>query len=131
MHPDIRTYNNAQPAEYQKICNTLAKAIDAGLPAAESKLWHRGPVWFLDENPVTGYWARKSCVQLLFWSGKSFDEPGLEAEGKFMAAQLRITSTSDIVAKDLKRWLGKAKTIQWDYKNIVRRRGVLEKLGDW
>lgn len=31
----------------------------------------------------------------------------------------------------LKRWLRKSLTIQWDYKNIVKRRGVLEKIGDW
>ena len=29
---------------------------------------------------------------------------------------------------DLKRWLNKAKKIQWDYKNVVRRKGVLERL---
>jgi hypothetical protein len=30
--------------------------------------------------------------------------------------------------KSLKRWLGKARDIQWDYKNIVRRKGRLERL---
>ena len=95
------------------------------------KVWHGGPVWFLDENPVVGYWVRKKTVQLLFWSGQSFDEPGLEPEGKFKAAHVHYDDESEIDAKALKRWLRKAKTIQWDYKNIVKRRGVLEKLGDW
>jgi hypothetical protein len=131
MHAEIRKYNSAQPTEYRAVCRMLAQMIDAGLPKAESKIWHRAPVWFIDENPIVGYWVRKGYVQLLFWSGKSFKEPGLEPEGKFEAAELRITDASDIVAKDLKRWLKKAQKIQWDYKNIVKRRGVLEKLGDW
>lgn len=131
MNPEIRKYNTAQPTEYRTICRLLAARIDAGMPTAESKIWHRAPVWFINENPIVGYWVRKSYVQLLFWSGRSFEEPGLEGEGKFMAAQLRITDPSDIVVKDLRRWLNKAQKIQWDYKNIVKRRGVLEKLGDW
>ncbi|HRG51983.1 MAG TPA: DUF1801 domain-containing protein, partial [Bacteroidia bacterium] len=30
--------------------------------------------------------------------------------------------------KDLKRWLKKAETIQWDYKNLIKRKGKLERL---
>jgi hypothetical protein len=131
MHADIPKYNAAQPTEYRAICRELAELIDASLRKAESKIWHRAPVWFIDGNPIVGYWVRKGYVQLLFWSGKSFDEPRLEAEGKFEAAQLRITDASDIDEKDLKRWLKKAQKIQWDYKNIVKRRGVLKKIGDW
>jgi hypothetical protein len=131
MHPDIRKYNAAQKEDARAICDALADGIDAALKGAESKVWHGGPVWFLDGNPVVGYWVRKKDVQLLFWSGQSFDEPGLEPEGKFKAAELRITAAAQIKARDLKRWLRKAKTIQWDYKNIVKRRGVLEKLGNW
>lgn len=70
-------------------------------------------------------------MQLLFWSGRSFEEPELKPEGKFKAAELRITDAAQIKPRDLKRWLRKARTIQWDYKNLVKRRGVLEKLGDW
>ena len=32
--------------------------------------------------------------------------------------------------EDLKRWLGKAREIQWDYKNLVKRRGRLVRLGE-
>jgi hypothetical protein len=131
MHASIKQYNAAQQAPFSTICRTLAVRLDAGLPTAESKLWHGGPVWFLDGNPVAGYWARKGYVQLLFWSGKSFDEPGLQPEGKFMAAHARLTDAAMIRPRDLARWLRKARTIQWDYKNIVKRRGVLEKIGDW
>lgn len=88
-------------------------------------------MWFIDGNPIVGYWVRKTYVQLLFWSGQSFEEPLLQAEGKFEAAELRITDAAQIKSRDLKRWLRKARTIQWDYKNIVKRRGVLEKLGNW
>jgi hypothetical protein len=130
MDASIYEYNATQPPEYRDICETLANGIDAGLPKAECKIWHRAPVWFIEGNPIVGYWVRKGYVQLLFWSGQSFDEPGLKAEGKFKAAEVRLTDTSQIKIKDLKRWLKKAQAIQWDYKNIVKRRGVLEKLGD-
>jgi hypothetical protein len=131
MQPDIRKYNAAQKDDARTICDALAGAIGAALKSAESKVWHGGPVWFLDGNPIVGYWVRKKDVQLLFWSGQSFDEPGLTPEGKFKAAELRISDAAQLKSRDLKRWLSKAKTIQWDYKNIVKRRGVLEKLGDW
>jgi hypothetical protein len=65
---------------------------------------------------------------LLFWSGQSFDEPGLQAEGSFKAAEARYTSADQINTKDLQRWLKKSQKIQWDYKNIVKRRGVLERV---
>src|SRR5690554_1790955 len=131
MHEDIQKYNAAQPAGSREICCALAEAIDAVLVGAESQVWHRAPVWFIDGNPIVGYWVRKTYVQLLFWSGQSFEEPGLQPEGKFKAAELRITDVSLIKSRDLKRWLRKARTIQWDYANLVKRRGVLEKLGDW
>lgn len=131
MHEGIQEYNAAQPTGSREICQALAEAIDAGLKGAESKVWHGGPVWFIDGNPIVGYWVRKVGVQLLFWSGQSFEEPGLTPEGKFKAAELRIADVSQIKSRDLKRWLRKARTIQWDYANLVKRRGVLEKLGDW
>lgn len=131
MHPDIQKYNAAQPPGAQATCDALSGAIEAGLRGAEGKVWHGGPVWFLDGNPIVGYWVRKHDVQLLFWSGQSFDEPGLHPEGKFKAAELRISDVAQLDARALKRWLRKARTIQWDYKLLVKRRGVLEKLGDW
>ena len=83
----ISEYNDLQSGEEKKICEILQKEIDKELTEAESKIWHGGPVWFLDENPVVGYWVRKTGVQLLFWSGQSFEESGLENEGTFKAAQ--------------------------------------------
>jgi hypothetical protein len=106
----------------------LATEISRQLRGAESKIWHAHPVWFLDGNPIVGYSKLKDCVRLLFWSGQSFDEPGLVPEGKFKAAEVRFTRVQQIPRKDLRRWLDKAQTIQWDYKNIVKRKGKLERL---
>jgi hypothetical protein len=128
IHKDTRAYNQAQSRSDKRICDALAQAIDQHLPGAENKIWHRHPVWFLDGNPIVGYQKLKGCVRLLFWSGQSFDEPGLEAEGSFKAAEIRYTSDDPISARDLKRWLTKAIEIQWDYKNIVKRKGILERL---
>lgn len=134
IHPDIRAYNAAQSPSDKRICAALAKAIDKHLPAdAENKIWHRHPVWFLDGNPIVGYHKLKGggpggCIRLLFWSGRSFDEPGLEPEGGFKTAGARFTAASQISAADLKRWLKKSAEIQWDYKNIVKRKGKLVRL---
>lgn len=128
MNKDIQAYNNAQSDEDKKICNMLSKEISANLPDAENKIWHAHPVWFLDGNPVAGYSKLKNCIRLLFWSGQSFDEDGLQKEGSFKAAEIRYTSAGQINKSDLKRWLEKSRDIQWDYKNIVKRKGVLERL---
>jgi hypothetical protein len=128
MNKEVQAYNNAQSNTDKEICNLLAAEIDSNLPKAENKIWHRHPVWFLDGNPIVGYHKLKDSIRLLFWSGQSFDEPGLQKEGSFKAAEARYTSLEQINVKDLKRWLKKARDIQWDYKNIVKRKGVLERL---
>ncbi len=128
MKTDIKAYNDAQNNEDKKICNLLAKEISNHLPEAENKIWHAHPVWFLDGNPIVGYGKLKDNVRLLFWSGQSFDEAALQKEGKFKAAEMRYTAVQQINKDDLKRWLEKARQIQWDYKNIVKRKGVLERL---
>ncbi len=125
---DTQAYNDAQSNEDRDICNLLSTTINSNLPKAENKIWHAHPVWFLEGNPIVGYSKLKNCVRLLFWSGQSFDEPGLQNEGKFKAAEMRYTAADHINTKDLKRWLKKSKDIQWDYKNIVKRKGVLERL---
>ena len=124
----ISEYNELQIGESKQICETLQKEIGNELKEAESKIWHGGPVWFLDENPIVGYWVRKNGVQLLFWSGQSFDESGLEKEGTFKASQKIYNKESEIDTGELKKWLEKSRNIQWDYKNIVKRKGELERL---
>lgn len=128
MNKDIRAYNETLAADDKAICDVLAAEINRQLPEAESKIWHRHPVWFLEGNPVVGYSKRKVGVVLLFWSGQSFEEEGLQKEGSFKAAEARYTSAAQINKTDLSRWLQKASDIQWDYKNIVKRKGVLERL---
>ena len=129
MNEDIRAYNNGQATTETEICDQLMQAIDLGLPEAESKIWHRHPVWFLDDNPIVGYSKLKAGIRLMFWSGSSFDEPGLKpGTGKFKDASVLYNSAEEIDLKDLKRWLKKSREIQWDYKNLVKRKGVLERL---
>ena len=128
IHEDITNYNASQSAGDRMICDLLAKEITHILPEAENKIWHRHPVWFLDGNPVAGYSKLKDSVRLLFWSGQSFDEPNLQNEGSFKAAEARYTNADQINLPDLHRWLEKSRNIQWDYKNIVKRKGRLERL---
>ena len=128
MNKEIKAYNNSQTAEEKEICDLLYEQICRHLPKAENKIWHAHPVWFLDGNPIVGYSKLKDCIRLLFWSGQSFDEETLQKEGKFKAAEVRFTSAKEIKTKDLARWLKKSKEIQWDYKNIVKRKGVLQRL---
>lgn len=128
MNPEVQDYNNKQTAADKAICDLLAKTIDENLAEAENKIWHAHPVWFLDGNPVAGYSKLKDSVRLLFWSGQSFEEAGLTNEGKFKAAEARYNSVDEVNVEDLKRWLAKARDIQWDYKNIVKRKGRLERL---
>ena len=131
MNTDIPQYSASQEGANREVCDLLAAEIQKALsntPDAESKVWHGHPVWFIKGNPVAGYAVRKNDVQLLFWSGQSFDEPGLEVEGTFKAAQVRYTDVGQVNLSDLQRWLEKAKSIQWDYKNIVKRKGELVRL---
>ncbi|MFM7023922.1 MAG: DUF1801 domain-containing protein [Flavobacteriales bacterium] len=128
MNKDIQKYNDAQSPEESEICNVLAQEINKNLPEAESKIWHAHPVWFLDGNPIVGYSKLKSGIRLLFWSGQSFEGENLQKEGSFKAAEARYASAKEINTKELKRWLGKSKEIQWDYKNLIKRKGVLERL---
>jgi len=124
----IQEYNNSQTSEDKEICNLLYSIISKNLAEAENKIWHAHPVWFLDGNPIVGYSKLKNSVRLLFWSGQSFEEEKLQNEGSFKAAEMRYTNIDQINEEDLKRWLEKSKQIQWDYKNIVKRKGELLRL---
>ena len=128
MHPEIEAYHAALPDAARAVCDLLAREIQAALPDAVGKVWHRHPVWFLDGNPVAGYSLLKGGVRLLFWSGQSFDEPGLHPEGSFKAAEARYAQAAQVDVEALRRWLGKARDIQWDYQHLVKRKGRLERL---
>lgn len=129
MNKEIKAYNTKQSFEEKKICNILAAEIDSGLPEAESKIWHAHPVWFLDSNPIVGYSKQNAGIRLMFWSGESFKEEKLKpGTGKFKDASIFYSTVEQINTKDLKRWLKKSKNIQWDYKNVVKRKGKLVRL---
>lgn len=129
MSPTIQAYNDNQPAADREICQLLATIIDRELPGAESKIWHGHPVWFLDGNPIVGYSKQQAGWRLMFWSGASFEEEKLNVPGnKFKDASVFYTTVEAIDPDDLTRWLEKSAAIQWDYKNIVKRKGRLERL---
>lgn len=124
----IAEYNRLQKGEDKAICTILKKEISSVIPKAKGKIWHGGPVWFLEENPIVGYEKLKDGVRLLFWSGQTFKTKGLSKEGSFKAAEARYGEREDIKLALLRRWLRESKTVQWDYKNIVKRKGKLVRL---
>jgi uncharacterized protein YdhG (YjbR/CyaY superfamily) len=127
MNREITTFNNSQSESDQLICHKLSEEICKHLPEAENKIWHRHPVWFLDGNPIVGYSKQKPGIRLMFWSGADFDEEGLTVRGgKFKDASVFYNEVSEINTNDLKQWLQKSKVIQWDYKNLIKRKGKLE-----
>jgi hypothetical protein len=128
MQADIAQYHAGLPAHERHICIYLAEHINRYLLDASAKVWHGHPVWFIEDNPIVGYSKQKDGIQLLFWSGQSFDEPSLKAEGKFKAAAFYLHDVADLPVDQLLRLLEKATTIQWDYKNLIQRKGVLERL---
>lgn len=126
--PDILDYESALTDWNKNICEALRNAIEKTLPDATSKVWHSHPVWFLDNNPIVWYSKLKDSVQLLFWSGQSFDEVWLTNIGNFQATEKRYSSLEQIDTDELSRWLKKSRDIQWDYVNIVKRKWKLERL---
>jgi hypothetical protein len=129
MKQEITSYNEKQIHNDQEICNLLAKLIIQELPEADYKIWHAHPVWFLNSNPIVGYSKQKEGIKLMFWSGADFSEEKLKpGSGKFKDASIQLTSLQDIELVELVRWLEKSRIIQWDYKNIVKRKGVLIKI---
>jgi len=129
MNPEIKAYNEGHATSDQHICDLLAVNINQELAEAESKIWHTHPVWFLDGNPIVGYSKQKKGLRLMFWSGADFEEDDLNIRGvKFKDASIFFNAVTEIDVSKLQRWLNKSKAIQWDYKNIVKRKGCLERL---
>jgi hypothetical protein len=98
-----------------------------------SKVWHGSPVWFINENPIVAYSTRSKVgvvekVSLMFFSGQSFKTSGLMPEGKFKAAEVFYANAKDIKVVLLKKWLKESKEIQWDYKDIVKNKGKLNRI---
>ena len=129
MNTEIQNYNQQFSSDDREIVEKLAKIINENLPEAENKIWHAHPVWFLEGNPIVGYSKQKAGMRLMFWSGKSFEDEKLNIlGGKFQDASIFFNSVEEINENDLKKWLQKSREIQWDYKNIVKRKGQLLRL---
>ena len=122
----IAAYAKSLTPKQSAICAALRKALDAGLPKASAKVWHAIPVWFIGENPVVGYTRKPNGVALMFWNGQAFNEPSLEKVGSFKAAHVIYTDVSQISAKDMNRWLKKARTDIWDLAGL-RKKSVAKK----
>lgn len=125
---DILDYESHLEPSDKALCESLRKEIEKNLSEAISKVWHGHPVFFIADNPVVGYAKLKNSVQLLFWSGQSFDEAWLSATGSFQAAEKRYNEVSEIDIVELARWIAKSRDIQWDYANIAKRQWKLERL---
>ncbi len=129
MNIDIKAYNEEQESGDREICELLSAEIDKKLKRAQSKIWHRHPVWFLDDNPIVGYSKLKAGIRLMFWSGADFKEDQLQpGTGKFKDASITYTSVDEVKTKALARWLKKSREIQWDYKNIYKTKGKLNRI---
>ena len=130
MPTDIEKYNKALGKAEREIAAELCARIAKTLPKADGKVWHGHPVWFIDGNPVVGYSLKKSGIEVLFWSGQSFESSALRPIGKFKAAGMSVPSLEQLDTKELTACLKSAKTIQWDYENLPKKR-KLEKLTDF
>lgn len=127
---EVANYNKKLGKSERAITEELFRLICKALPKADPKVWHGHPVWFIDGNPVVGYSLKKSGIEVLFWSGQSFNSPELRPVGKFKAAALNVPSLDELDTKTLNACLKNAKTIQWDYANLPKKK-KLEKLTDF
>ena len=123
---DLTSYHESLSANDKAICNFLADTINENLTYTENKIWHAHPVWFIDGNPIVGYSKQKKGLRLMFRSGADFEEEDLSIKGeKFKDASIFYNSEEEINREDLIRWLEKSERIQWDYKNLIKRKGQL------
>lgn len=126
---NIREYTALLSGEEREIAITLTEIITTNLPEAEGKIWHGTAVWFIDGNPIVGYSKQKPGMRLMFWSGIDFGEEDLKpGTGKFKDASIFYNARREISEAKLRRWLEKSRLIQWDYKNIVKRKGLLKRV---
>lgn len=129
MSQEILAYNCSLNDADERICSLLFELICGELKNAERKIWHAHPVWFLYENPTVGYSKQKKGIRLMFWSGADFDEDQLGVRGeKFKDASIFYNDVHEIDTEVVLRWLKKSREIQWDYKNLIKRKGKLERL---
>lgn len=142
----ISEYNKLFGDEENKICeflfleienffkkSTFPKNLKGVEKIVEGKIWHGGPVWFIGGNPIVSYTKQKMGIKLMFFSGASFDSKKTNSKlelgsGKFKDAGIFYNDVKEINKKDVQTWLKKSVIIQWDYKNIMKRKGRLIRL---
>jgi hypothetical protein len=123
---DVAKYHKGLLQNDRVICQTLFGIIDDSLTKAEVKVWHGHPVWFLNGNPIVGYSKKKAGIELLFWSGQTFDVEELVSIGKFKAAGITFTELIEVKKTKIKSWVQKSKKIQWDYSNLPKNRKLVK-----
>jgi hypothetical protein len=123
---DVDDYRLKLEASDRALGSALEAAITRVLPEAEGKVWHGHPVWFIDGNPIVGYHQLKAGVRVLFWSGQSFPTPGLKKSGSFKAAEFTPGSVTALAEMPFEAWLSESRNIQWNYKNIMKNRGLVK-----
>lgn len=129
MIVEIQEYIEKQSCEDRDICNLLAGIISKEFSDTENKMWHSHPVWFINGNPIVGFSKQKAGIRLMFWSGADFDEKDLNVLGaKFKDASIFYNHPEEINQLQIVNWLKKARVIQWDYKNLVKKKGLLERI---
>jgi hypothetical protein len=125
LHADTIAFNARFDPNLMEVCRTLAIEIDRYLPEAENKIWHAHPVMVFKREPDRRLQQTEARYTLMFWSGADFGEHDLDVLGKkFKDASIFYNNANEIDVINLRRWLEKAKRIQWDYKNIIRNKGL-------
>jgi hypothetical protein len=124
MNGDIQAFNEKLESSEREICELLAVEIDKRLPEAQSKIWHRHPVWFLEDNPTVGYSKLEAGVRLLFWSGADFGE---ERPGKTC---FRFWQEGPGYDRNLTTSTAIEAAIEYIHMNPVRR-GMVNRAVDW
>jgi len=112
----------------RNLCKVLDEHIDTALKTSRCTLYHGAPVWFIEDNPIVGYSKKSNKIAVLFWSGQSFCESGLSKLGKFKAAEIQYTDEKEINYEKLDSWLLEAETIIWNYKDLPKTQGILNRL---
>src|SRR5690606_35470212 len=96
---DIIDYNQALSVPDRDICDLLATIINRELSTATAKIWYGHPVWFIADNPITGFSKQKKGIRLMFWSGADFQEEKLNVLGKkFKDASIFYNDRSEIIS---------------------------------
>ena len=125
---EIIDYSINFNADLRSVCEVLYEFINPKLCKNICKLYHGSPVWFIDDNPITGYSMKGNKISLLFWSGQSFIEEGLSSVGKFKAAEIVYSNINEINFDKLEKWVNESQKIMWNYKDIRKNNGILSLL---